>query len=186
MLKKTITFEDLDGNEITEDFYFNLSKAELIEMELSAEGGLRESLQRLIKTRDGAKIIAEFKRIVLASYGVRSEDNRRFIKNDQLREEFAATDAYSKLFMELALDDGAAATFINAVIPSDLGEEVARVTSGAVTVELPQEEEPRKFEDYTEAELLEMSQEDFEKLVGRDTKKWSREQLAVAFARKSR
>ena len=87
MLKKTITYEDFNGEEVSEDFFFHLSKAELVELELSHEGGLSESLQRIVAAQDGKSIIAEFKNILLTSYGQKSADGKRFIKNQQLREE---------------------------------------------------------------------------------------------------
>lgn len=183
MLKKTITYKDLEGNEVVDDFYFNLSKAELIEMELEQDGGFEDYLKKLIKTKDGAKIIAAFKFIVLKSYGVKSEDGKRFIKNEQLREEFQQTDAYSQLFMELALDADAAAKFINGVVPSDLAEEVAKSANAITTQELPEEKE-KEFKDYSDEELLEMDQDDFLKLVGDNPRAWNPDQLRIAYQRK--
>jgi hypothetical protein len=126
MLKKTITYEDLDGNPITEDFYFNLSKAELAEMELAVEGGLSDHLQKLVKSTDGAEIIATFKKIIGDSIGRRSEDGKRFIKSEEIKQEFFQSDAYSTLFMELVTDENAATNFVNGIMPKDLGEAVAR------------------------------------------------------------
>ena len=117
MIKKTMTYTDYDGNQRTEDFYFNLSKAELTEMQLSTDGGLGEMLKKLIGTRDGKRIVEFFKDFVLRSYGEKSPDGRRFIKNQELRDSFSQTEAYSDLFMELATSDDAAAIFVNGVIP---------------------------------------------------------------------
>lgn len=120
MLKKTITFQDLDGNTISDDFYFNLSKSELIELETSTKIGLSETLQQLVKENDKQKIIEYFKKIILEAYGVRSEDGRRFIKSPDLRDAFSQTDAYSELFIELATQAESAAEFINGIIPASL------------------------------------------------------------------
>lgn len=117
MLKKTMTFVDYNGVERTEDFYFNLSKAELVEMELSTVGGLTEMIDRITKTQDGPAIIKAFKDLVLKAYGQKSADGRRFIKNEELAAEFSQTEAYSDLFMELATDDKAAAEFIKGIVP---------------------------------------------------------------------
>ena len=117
MLKKTMTYVDYDGNERTEDFYFNLSKAEIGEMELSISGGLEAMLNRIIQERDNAKIVATFKDLILRSYGKKSEDGKRFIKSKELSEEFSQTEAYSDLFIELASDADAAAAFVNGVMP---------------------------------------------------------------------
>lgn len=117
MLKKTITYMDYNGVERTEDFYFNLSKAEIMEMELSTSGGLAEMITRIIAAQDAPAIIKIFKDLVLQAYGEKSPDGKRFIKNDKLREEFVQTEAYSQLFMELATDADAASAFVNGIVP---------------------------------------------------------------------
>lgn len=117
MLKRTITYTDYDGLERTEDFYFNLTRAEVAEMELSVDGGLVKMLNKIVEAKDGKRIIETLKDFILKAYGEKSPDGRRFIKNDEVRNNFAQTEAYSKLFMELALDADAAAKFINAIVP---------------------------------------------------------------------
>lgn len=141
MLKKTITYTipvevmDKEGEThfeeetISEDFFFHLSKAELVELELSHDGGLSASLQRIVDAEDGKGIVKEFKNIILSAYGKRSDDGRRFIKNQQLREEFESTEAYSALFMELVTNTDAAVEFINGVIPAGMAEEAAKLAS---------------------------------------------------------
>lgn len=120
MLKKTITYEDYNGNSRTEDFYFNLTQAEVTEMELSVEGGLVEMIRRIVAAQDGKQIIATFKDLILRAYGEKSPDGKRFVKNDALRESFAQTEAYSQLFMELATNAEAASAFVNGIIPTAL------------------------------------------------------------------
>lgn len=120
MLKKTINYTDYNGMERKEDFYFNLSKAELTEMELSTAGGLAEMIQKIVDTQDTPKIVKIFKDLVLKAYGEKSPDGKRFIKNDEIREAFSQTEAYSELFMELASDADAAAAFVNGIVPKDL------------------------------------------------------------------
>jgi len=127
MLKRDITYEDFDGESVTESFYFNLTKTELIELEVGYKDGLQAAMQRIVKTSDRQALIAEFQKIILLSYGIKSEDGRRFVKSDQLREEFTQTPAYDSLFMELATDDGAAATFIQGILPKGLGENMETV-----------------------------------------------------------
>lgn len=124
MLKKTITFNDLDGNKLTEDFYFHLSKAKIMEMELSTTGGLEASMKKLIQKRDGATIMSVFKDLILKSYGERSLDGKTFIQNKELSEAFEQTDAYSELFVELVTNDVAAAEFFNGILPEDVREKV--------------------------------------------------------------
>ena len=120
MLKKTVTYVDYNGIERTEDFYFNLSKAEITEMELSVEGGLSKMLEDVVNSKDNKQILAVFKEIILKAYGEKSVDGRRFVKSKELSEEFAQTEAYSELFIELALDEKAAADFINGIMPANL------------------------------------------------------------------
>lgn len=120
MLKKTVTYTDYNGVERTEDFYFNLSKAEVAEMELSVDGGLSQMLENIVKSKDNKQIISIFKNIVLKSYGEKSLDGKRFIKSDEIREAFAQTEAYSEIFIELALNEQAAAEFINGILPANL------------------------------------------------------------------
>ena len=134
MLKKTITYTNFNNEEVSEDFFFHLSKAELVELEMSYKGGLTEQIQRIAAAEDGKAIIAEFKNIILSSYGERSADGRRFIKNQTLRDEFESTEAYSTLFMELVTDAEKAAEFVRGIIPQDLAEEAARVVSADLDV----------------------------------------------------
>lgn len=119
MFKKTIKYTDFDGNERKEDFYFNLTKAELLEMQLSMEGGLQGHLERIIKTQSQPELIKMFKEIIMRAYGEKSPDGKRFMKSDEIRQNFECTEAYSELFMELATDSDAAADFINALLPAD-------------------------------------------------------------------
>ena len=118
MLKKTITYTDYNGVERTEDHYFNLSKAELMEMELSTTGGLAEMINKIVAAKDAPAIVKIFKELVLKAYGQKSADGRRFIKSAELSDEFAQTEAYSQLFMELATDADAAAKFVNGIVPA--------------------------------------------------------------------
>lgn len=128
MIKKTIKYTDYDGVERTEDFYFNLSKPELMEMDMSASGGMEKMIKRIIDTQDSQKIIEIFKEIIFRSYGEKSDDGKRFIKvrdGHKLAEDFVQTEAYNELYMELATDDKAASEFINGVIPQSLAAEIA-------------------------------------------------------------
>ena len=127
MLKKTVTYVDYNGVERTEDFFFNLSKAEVMEMELSTAGGLAESIQRIVAAQDAPAIIKFFKEIVLKAYGEKSADGRRFIKSDEIAAAFAQTEAYSEIFTELATDADKAAEFVNGIVPAELAEEAKKV-----------------------------------------------------------
>lgn len=120
MLKKTITYTDYDGNERTEDFYFNLTKAELTEMEMSTEGGLGEKIKRIVDAKDVKEIMAIFKDLILKAYGQKSDDGKRFIKSKELTDAFVQTEAYSELFMTLVTKENEATSFINNIIPKDL------------------------------------------------------------------
>lgn len=119
MIKKTITYVDYNDVERTEDFYFNLSKAELMEIEMSTSGGLVEMINRIVSAQDAPAIIKVFKELILKAYGVKSLDGKRFEKSDKLRTEFEQTEAYSQLFMELSTDADAASKFVNGIMPSE-------------------------------------------------------------------
>ena len=122
MLKKTVTYVDYNGVERTEDFYFNLSKAEVAEMELSVEGGFSKMLEEIVKSNDNVRIVELFKQMVLKAYGEKSADGKRFVKSKELSEAFSQNEAYSEIFMELALDEKAAAAFVNGIMPANLGK----------------------------------------------------------------
>lgn len=118
MLKKTITYTDYNGTERTEDFYFNLTKAEVIEMEMGTTGGMAETIQKIVDAQDAPAIIKTFKDLVLKAYGEKSIDGKRFVKSEELAIAFSQTEAYSQLFMELATDTDAASTFVNGILPN--------------------------------------------------------------------
>ncbi len=120
MLKKTIKYTDYDGNEREEDFYFNLSKAEVTEMELSKEGGMSEYIKKISAAQNAPELIKLFKEIIIKSYGEKSLDGKRFIKNKELTEAFIQTEAYSELFVELASNADEAVKFINGIMPKNM------------------------------------------------------------------
>lgn len=129
MIKKTVTYTDYNGVDRTENFYFNLSKAEVMEMEMGTDGGMAESIQKIVDAKDAPAIIRVFKDLVLKAYGVKSDDGRRFMKTKpdgtRYADDFKETEAYSQIFMELATDAEAAAEFINGIVPADLTPKAA-------------------------------------------------------------
>lgn len=140
MLKKEIAYTDYNGVERKETFYFNLSKAEIMEMELTTVGGFAEMIQKIVDAQDAPSIIKTFKDLVLKSYGEKSPDGKRFIKTEELRDSFEQTEAYSTLFMELATNADAASEFVNGIIPADLAKQVsASEFSGKVAVAATEE-----------------------------------------------
>lgn len=118
MLTKTINYTDYNGEERSEQFYFNMTKAELAELNLTTEGGLQEVLRKIIDAKNVPELTKWFKKIVLMSYGEKSADGKRFIKSEELTEAFTQTEAYSELFMELITDSDAASSFINGLLPA--------------------------------------------------------------------
>lgn len=117
MLKKRIKYTDYNGVEREEDFYFNLSKAEVAEMELEVKGGLSAKIQQIVDADNRPELIRIFKDLIVRSYGVKSLDGKRFVKTDEIRDEFLQSEAYSELFMELATNANAASEFINGIVP---------------------------------------------------------------------
>ena len=132
MLKKSITYTDYNGTERTEDFYFNMTRAELMEMELGTTGGMTEMIQKIVAAQDAPAIIKIFKDLVLKAYGEKSADGKRFIKSDEISTAFAQTEAYSQLFMELATDADKAAEFVNGIVPSDVAKQAAAQGSNPI------------------------------------------------------
>jgi hypothetical protein len=205
VLKKTIEYLDFDDNLLKEDFYFNLTTAEIAEMELSYENGLTHHLKRIIATKDGAQIIATFKHIIAKAYGVRSDDGKRFIKTPDLWAEFSQTNAYSVLFIELVTDAAASSAFIVGIVPKDVAKKIADAEEKTAKQDDPFveavdksftdaidkidstlekreiEEKPKTVVEYTLKELMEMPNEEFSKL---DPRKLSKTQLETVFRRR--
>ena len=203
MLKKTITYKDFDGNDVTKDFYFNLSKAEIVELGMSEGGNLADRLRGIVTSGDQEQIMKTFRMLLEMSVGVRVGD--RFDKSQDAKNAFMQTDAYSEFFMSLVTDAGKAVEFIKGIIPSDIRVDVEKqmahdtlTPSGwqPKVVELPAEDvkpldvptevaPKKKLEEYTRAELHEMSDDEFYEVVGRDAKKWSKTVMGIAMARRA-
>ncbi|MBQ0057447.1 MAG: hypothetical protein KBT20_07290 [Bacteroidales bacterium] len=131
MVKETITYVDYNGVERTEDYFFNLNKAEVIEMELSSETSLADRLTTIVNAKNRPAIVKVFKDILFKAYGEKSEDGKRFIKSDELSIAFSQTPAYEQLFMKLATNDVYAADFINKIVPEVSESEVAAAKAAA-------------------------------------------------------
>lgn len=123
MIKRTIEYEDFNGNKRKEDFFFHFTKADVAKMELSTSGGYTEMIKRIIAAQDNPTLVNIFEELVLKAYGQPSPDGRLFVKNDQLRTEFSQTEAYSILFMELATDSTKAYEFVNGCMPGDIDKD---------------------------------------------------------------
>lgn len=132
MYKKTMTYTDYDGNTRTDDFYFNLTKAELVEMEMSVSGGMQQMLERVMKDHDGKRIMETIKDLILRSYGEKSTDGKRFVKTAEMRDTFVQTEAYSDLFMELVTDAEKAAEFVNGIVPKEVAEQAKALSAPTV------------------------------------------------------
>lgn len=130
MLKRDITYENFDGELVTETYYFNLTKSEILNLDVSYENGLNSALQKIIDAKDNKSLIAEFQKLILLAYGVKSEDGKRFIKSEALKEEFSQTAAYDVLFMELATNDSLAAEFMLGIMPKDMAQAAQKELKG--------------------------------------------------------
>ena len=129
MLKKTFTYLDFDGNVRTEDCYFNLTEAEVTEMEVEHEEGMLARLKAIIDKNDGPAIMKEFKELILKSYGEKSPDGRYHMKSPEIAARFAASPMYSDLYMELIMNPDAASAFINGIVPKEKTEEQKKALS---------------------------------------------------------
>lgn len=135
MLKKTITYTDYNGESRTEDFLFNLTKAECMEMELSTEGGMQDMINRIISEKNTKKLVELFKKLILKAYGEKSPDGKHFYKSQEISSSFACTEAYSELFMELASNADSAAAFVRGIIPEVPMETQAEVNKAIAKFE---------------------------------------------------
>ena len=129
MFKKTVTYKDYNGVERTKSYHFHFSEAEILDMEMSVEGGFAERIQKIIDANDQTKLMKVIKQFVIDAYGVKSEDGERFIKNETVKAEFLESPAYSKIWMELVTNDQMAADFINEVIPADMKDQLAGIAA---------------------------------------------------------
>lgn len=184
MIKKTIEFTDLDGNPLVEDFWFNLNKAELAEMELTTEGGMGNRLERIAKESQGRAVWLMFDELLGRAYGIRSEDNKRFIKGPELWAEFKQTNAYDVLIMEMLTNPESASVFLIGMVPADL---VDKIKSGETVTIADEAAAPpeKKLEDYSRDELLAMPQDQFDRLAGTEATKMDHAVLQIAFQRKA-
>lgn len=123
MLKRTFEFTDFKGNKRKQDFWFNLSKSELMRLNLTTTGGLEDLIDKIVQTQDTPELCKIFEKIILESYGVISDDGMRFIKSEELRDAFSQTPVYDMLFMELSQDDIKAAEFINGIVPEEVSKQ---------------------------------------------------------------
>lgn len=175
MLKKDITFENLDGEMVTQTFYFHISKAELAKLSLAQEGNMGDYLRKIVESNDNAKIIEEFENILRLCVGERSADGNRFIKSQEISDAFMQSGAYSVMFMDFATSPTAFPEFIAGVLPKDMQEEFALKVKVAETTVFPglgpaTQSEPskaieRKPEEYSHFELMDMTDSHFQNLL---------------------
>lgn len=157
MLKKTITYENFNGETVTEDHFFHLSKADLIELELSADGGMEARLTKIVASGNNREIFGEFKKLLLLAYGTRSEDGKRFVKTQELRDKFVSSEAFSALLMELLQDGDAASEFVNGMIPHGLSAEISKPEESSKMPESTPDPTPRTL---TRTEIVEMDRDE--------------------------
>lgn len=116
MLTKITKFTDMNGNERTQTCYFNMTKAEILEFNMNKPNGVIAYITQMMNQGRNDLVFAAFKDLILSSYGERTEDGR-FIKNTQIREAFACSEAYSEIFMEIVQSEEAMAAFVNGIMP---------------------------------------------------------------------
>ena len=129
MIKKTVTYTDYNGVERTESFYFHFSEAEILDMEMSTEGGFAERVQRIVDAKQQTELLKVIKQFVYDAYGVKSEDGKRFMKNEEVKAAFIESPAYSEIFMEMLANDKIAAEFVNGVVPENMKDKLAELAA---------------------------------------------------------
>jgi hypothetical protein len=187
MLRKVIEFEDFDGEKVTEVFYFNISRAEVAELELAKEGGWSQWLTKIGESNDASAVLQEFKKIIEASIGRRSLDNRRFIKDQEAKDAFFQSNAYDALLWEMLTDPQASVNFVKGVLPQELveasekGEELLPQNRAERRAFKAVEDEPVKPQDTTPAWIKEDRDPTQEELSA-----MTKDQLTEAFRQKNR
>lgn len=98
MLKQKVQYEDFDGATQVEDLYFNLNRMELIALQSRyGKEDMAAYIDKLVEDKDIEKVYEILNDIVLSAYGIRSEDGKRFLKSETIREEFKQSLAYDAL-----------------------------------------------------------------------------------------
>lgn len=188
MLKKTIVYTDLNDEKRSEDFYFNFSIQELIDMELEVEGGMKAKLEAMVKAEDVRAMLGVLKDIVLRAIGKKTDDGKRFDKSETFRDDFYNSPAYGALLMELIGQPNVAAEFMNGLMPKELMQRVNEIqkAQGMPVTEQPAGiEVAKKPEEYTLPEIVAMSEENFDRIFGTDHRKWSKQVLVAAMRRRT-
>lgn len=188
MLKLPITYTDFNDVTKTEDFHFHMSVAELTNMGLATAGTtFGELVRRMTATGDTGAIMDAFKEVILRSVGQRSPEGDKFYKNERIQEDFVACGAYDALFLKLLTDTTEIIRFVNGVMPTDMQKnpEFQKALAGLQIQALtPEAERVRDNpDDYSRQELVDMPREQFDALVGTDTKKMSKAHLSILMER---
>jgi len=203
MIKQTITYKDFNDVERTEDFWFHLDKADILKLHAMRKGGMKAYMEDIVKADDNEKILEVFDMFILKSIGKRSEDGRQFLRTEEIRQEFMSTGAYSEFLFSLAGNADEGAKFVNGIRPAGLEEELKNwspqgvveppatdpVLADTSTNDAEVKEVPVqiKWSDFTKQQLLEMPQDNFDKLVGNmQPKDMPHELLVVAMEKRSR
>jgi hypothetical protein len=169
MLKKSITYKNLDGEDITGDFYFHLSEADIAEMELEAKGGLETHLRKIVAEENRAEIIAAFKNIIGKAYGRRNEDGVRFEKSSEITKAFMETDAYSVLFISFFRDANSLTEFVKGCLPKSVVERINAAPAALEQADVPLPAKKKDLVEYSMEELVQLPKSELERLI-RDTK----------------
>ena len=156
MIKKNITYIDFDGEERTDAFYFNLSKAELMDIELDYNGNMSAAMNIMLEKRDMKGVLGLLSKLVRKAYGEKSGDGKRFLKNKELEDGFATTDAFSNLLIELVNDEKKLEAFVTGVIPADMREEVEKRMEETRETEAAEQPKP-KVVDMPKGDPIEMN-----------------------------
>ena len=201
MLTKTVTYDDLNDNPVTETLYFNINKLEILELEIEHGGDLEAVLKRLIESKDNREIYALFKSILVSAYGIKSDDGRRFIKGPEIKKDFESSPALPEIIFDFVKNPEEAAQFIEKCLPQKLIREAkaeqaknqpAQNTSGApadnpveiVTGEVV--EIKKTYTDFTTEQLMAMDEKQFFDVLGEtNPMKMNKDQMALAYQYKN-
>lgn len=136
MYKTTVTYTDYDDVQRTEDLYFNLTTAELIKMENSIAGGLQKRIEIMMQRHDVPTIMQTMEDLIKQAYGQKSMDGRKFVKSDEIYDDFLQSGAYNEFYMGVITDEKKSSEFLDGIIPSDIKEKVKELEQNGGSVEV--------------------------------------------------
>jgi hypothetical protein len=168
VIKKEITFTNIDGEEVTEEWWFGLEPSDVVDMEIAHLPNPAQYLMQIMEDHDSRALLELWRELMWRSAGKRI--GKLFVKDEATLREFKYGGAYNAIFSEVCSSDDIGAAFFTSILPENIQQKIKEETN----------------QEFTEQQLLEMSDEDFDRIAGTDTKKMSQQHFMIAYQRRSR